>query len=285
MFKINPHSAVVAVCILSLLCLGNKVNAQKKKADVIKPDVNPILIPIPSSEPKVELGYLRVKKSNVSAAVSVVGEKSIDELMAVSIDALLQGQAAGMQVTNVSGAPGSGALTTIRGASTLHAGTLPLYIVDGIPVKTYRFINPLGRNADNNPLADINPGDIASITVLKDAQATALYGMRGANGVVIVTTTGGTAGKTYLDFSAYSGIMTAPKQLAVLNADEYRDYIIEKETARGLSQSEIANGVGRYLLMMTPEDQVQRYNNNTNWQNEVLGNGAINNYHLRLRGG
>src|ERR1044072_7353524 len=129
MFKIKPHSAVVAVCILSLLCLSNKVNAQKKKADVIKPDVKPILIPIPSSEPKVELGYLRVKKSNVSAAVSVVGEKSIDELMAVSIDALLQGQAAGMQVTNVSGwAPGSGALTSIRGASTLHAGTLPLYI-------------------------------------------------------------------------------------------------------------------------------------------------------------
>ncbi|MCS3795044.1 SusC/RagA family TonB-linked outer membrane protein [Niastella sp. OAS944] len=285
MFKINPHSAVVAVCILSLLCLSNKVNAQKKKADEIKPDVNPILIPIPSSEPKVELGYLRVKKSNVSAAVSVVGEKSIDELMAVSIDALLQGQAAGMQVTNVSGAPGSGALTTIRGASTLHAGTLPLYIVDGIPVKTYRFINPLGRNVDNNPLADINPGDIASITVLKDAQATALYGMRGANGVVVVTTTGGTAGKTYLDFSAYSGIISAPKQLAVLNADEYRDYIIEKETARGLSQSEITNGVGRYLLMMTPENQLQRYNNNTKWQNEVLGNGAINNYHLRLRGG
>jgi TonB-linked SusC/RagA family outer membrane protein len=292
MFKINPHSAVVAICILSLVCVSNPVAAQKKTggkkgkpnstADSI---AKRILIIIPPLEPKVELGYMRVKKNDLTAAVSVVEKKSLDEGMAVSTDALLQGQAAGMQVTNVSGAPGSGALTTIRGASTLHAGTLPLYIVDGIPVKTYRFISPLGKNADNNPLADINPGDIASITVLKDAQATALYGMRGANGVVVITTTGGTAGKTDLDFYAYTGIMSAPKQLPVLNADDYRAYILEKEIARGVSQGEIASGVGRYLLVSTPDDQLQRYDNNTNWQQEVLGKGAFNNYHLRLRGG
>lgn len=292
MFKINPRSAFIAGCMLSLLCVSNKVEAQKKTVSkkgkpALKIDTvsKPSLIIIPPLEPRQEVGYMRIKKNEVSAAMSVVVKKSVDELLAVSIDALLQGQAAGMQVTNVSGAPGSGALTTIRGASTLHAGTLPLYIIDGIPVKTYRFINPLGRNVDNNPLADINPGDIASITVLKDAQATALYGMRGANGVIVVTTTGGTAGKTYLDFSAYTGIMSAPKQLPVLNADEYRAYILEKETARGVSQGEIANGVGRYLLVSTPDDQLQRYDNNTNWQDEVLKNGAYNNYHLRLRGG
>src|SRR5262245_26541695 len=115
MLKIKPHSAVVAIC---LLYLSNTVNAQKKNTDT------------------------------ATAAVSIVEKKNIEELIPVSIDALLQGQAAGMQVTNVSGAPGSGALTTIRGVSTLHAGTLPLYIVDGIPVKTYRFGNPLGKNAD-----------------------------------------------------------------------------------------------------------------------------------------
>lgn len=292
MFKINPRSAFIGVCIVSLLCVSNKAEAQKKTVSkkgkpTLKIDTvsKPSLIIIPPLEPRQEVGYMRIKKNEVSAAMSVVEKKNVDELLAVSIDALLQGQAAGMQVTNVSGAPGSGALTTIRGASTLHAGTLPLYIVDGIPVKTYRFINPLGRNVDNNPLADINPGDIASITVLKDAQATALYGMRGANGVIVVTTTGGTAGKTYLDFSAYTGIMSAPKQQPVLNADEYRAYILEKETARGVSQGEIANGVGRYLLVSTPDDQLQRYDNNTNWQDEVLKNGAYNNYHLRLRGG
>lgn len=244
----------------------------------------PVIMP-QSSAPKLDVGYTKLKRTELSAAISTVEESAIKELIPVSIDALLQGQAAGVQVTNVSGAPGTGALTTIRGASTLHAGAMPLYIVDGIPVKTYRFINPLAKNVDNNPLADINPDDIASITVLKDAQATAIYGMRGANGVVIITTSGGTAGKTYLDFSAYSGITTAPKPIPVLDADDYREYILEKEAARGLSPDAIANGIGRYLLLSTPEDQLQRYNNNTNWQDELLRNGAFNNYHLKLRGG
>jgi TonB-linked SusC/RagA family outer membrane protein len=293
--------------MLCLVCASNRTNAQKKTTPpatprsgakpatktvvkplgkpVVKPVAQTVPLPLPATEPKVDLGYISVRKNEVVAAVSVVDEKSLNELMPVSIDALLQGQAAGMQVTNVSGAPGSGALTTIRGASTINGGTLPLYIVDGIPVKTYRFLNPLAKNIDNNPLADINPDDIASVTVLKDAQATALYGMRGANGVVIITTTGGTAGKTYLDFSANTGIVSGPKNLSVLNAGEYRAYILEKEAARGLTPEAIANGVGKYLLVSTPADQLQRYNNNTDWQDEVERRGAFNNYHLRLRGG
>jgi TonB-linked SusC/RagA family outer membrane protein len=285
MFKINPRLVVVSVCMLCLIGVSNRTNAQKKTTPsatprpgakpvtktVVKPIGKPVVksvntgvpLPLPQLEPKIDLGYISVNKKEAVAAVSVVAEKSLDELIPVSIDALLQGQAAGMQVTNVSGAPGSGALTIIRGASSMNAGTLPLYIVDGIPVKTYRFLNPLAKNIDNNPLADINPDDIASVTVLKDAQATALYGMRGANGVVIITTTGGTAGKTYLDFSAYTGIMSAPKTIPVLNAGEYR----------------------AYLPGVTPTDPLERYNNNTDWQDEILRRGTFNNYHLRLRGG
>ena len=308
MFKINPRSVVVVMGLAGLLITGDRANAQQKPANknskpqaapaakpktvvkpvgkpVVKPVTKPAPLPVPPTEPKVDLGYINIKKTESVAAVSVVNGKGINELIPVSIDALLQGQAAGVQVTNVSGAPGSGALTNIRGASSLNAGTLPLYIVDGIPVKTYRFQNPIGKNVDNNPLADINPDDIASVTVLKDAQATALYGMRGANGVVIITTTGGTAGKTYLDFSAYTGVMLAPKKQSVLNADEYRAYILEKETARGLTPGDIANGVGKYLLVSTPADQAERYNNNTDWQDEITRRGAFNNYHLRLRGG
>src|SRR5688572_6572102 len=120
MFKINPQSAVVAICILSLLCVTHPVAAQKKTGGKKgKPNAaadsiaQPVLITIPPLEPGVDVGYMRVKKSEVTAAVSVVEKKSLDEGIAVSIDGLLQGQAAGMQVTNVSGAPGSGALTTI----------------------------------------------------------------------------------------------------------------------------------------------------------------------------
>src|SRR4029077_9486432 len=105
----------------------------------------------------------------------------------------------------------------------------------------------------------IDPQDIASITILKDGHATALYGMRGANGVVIINTYGGTSGKTDLDFSGYTGVMRAPEPLSVLDADGYREYIIEKEKARGLSQTDINNGAGRYLLLSTPASQVERY--------------------------
>lgn len=261
---------------------GNKAFARQNKpltAAALDSIIN--IKPIES----VNIGYISPRRTNITGAISVVLERRIKDFAAVSIDALLQGQAAGVRVVNVSGAPGSGALVNIRGVSTLNAGSLPLYIVDGIPVKAYRFSGALARNADNNPLADINPDDIASITVLKDANATAMYGMRGANGVVVITTYGGTSGKTYLDFSGYSGVMRAPEPLSVLDADEYREYILEKERARGLSEDDINKGIGRYLLLSTPAGQTERYNNNTNWQKEALRTGRFNNYHLTLRGG
>jgi TonB-linked SusC/RagA family outer membrane protein len=281
MYKIANYLLGPFLLITSAAGL-NKTFAQQRKgmsAAVLDSIIN--IKPIES----VNLGYTTPKRPQVTGAVSVVDENRIKGLAPVSIDALLQGQAAGVRVVNVSGAPGAGALVAIRGVSTFNAGAQPLYIIDGIPVKTYRFKGALAKNADNNPLADINPDDIASITVLKDAQATALYGMRGANGVIVVTTYGGTSGKTYLDFSGYTGVMRAPEPLSVLDADQYKDYIIEKEQARGLSQTAINNGIGRYLLLSTPASQVERYNNNTNWQDEALQAGRFNNYHLTLRGG
>lgn len=269
--------------MFGLICLTFMAKAQKRPTTNRK-KTNTVVqqLPVDSS---INIGYLKQNKTAITGAVSVVQYSKLSELVPVSIDARLQGQVAGMQVTNVSGAPGSGALATIRGVSTINAGALPLYVIDGIPLKTYRFNNPLTKNVDNNPLADINPEDIASVTVLKDAQATALYGMRGSNGVVIITTSGGTAGKTYLDFSGYTGVMSAPERLPVLNADQYRSFILEKEQSRGLSQSAIANGIGRYLLVSTPSNQIERYNNNTNWQDELTKRGVYNDYHLKLRGG
>jgi TonB-linked SusC/RagA family outer membrane protein len=232
----------------------------------------------------VSVGYSSIPRANLAGSVSIVEEARIKELNGVSITALLQAQAAGVKVVNTSGAPGSGALTIIRGVSTLNAGTAPLYIIDGIPVKSDRF-RSLAHNVDNDPLADINPQDISSISILKDGQATSMYGMRGANGVIIINTYGGTSGKTYLDLSSYVGVTQSPKSLPVLDADEYRAYILEKERARGLSPAQINDGIGRYLLLSTPADQVQRYNNNTDWQDDALDNGMYSDFHLNLRGG
>jgi TonB-dependent starch-binding outer membrane protein SusC len=281
MYKTTNYLRCLFLLIMGAACLNKTIAQQRAPLTAAALDSIINIKPIES----VHLGYTSPKRPQVIGAVSVVNENRIKDLAPVSIDALLQGQAAGVRVVNSSGAPGAGALVQIRGVSTFNAGIQPLYIVDGIPVKTYRFSGALARNADNNPLADLNPDDIASITVLKDAHATAMYGMRGANGVIIINTYGGTSGKTYLDFSGYTGVMRAPEPMSVLDADQYRAYIIEKEQARGLSQTDINNGVGRYLLLSTPASQVERYNNNTKWQDDALQTGRFNNYHLTLRGG
>lgn len=292
MFKLKLQSITVLAGICSLVCLGYIAAAQQKpvkkpvaKKTASKVPVKKLSIPELPADSGINIGYSKKNKQAILGSVSVVPENKIRELAAVSVDVLLQGQVAGMQVTNVSGASGSGALANIRGASTINGGTLPLYIVDGIPVRTYRFANSLAKNADNNPLADLNPMDIATVTVLKDAHATSLYGIRGSNGVVVVNTSGGTAGQTYLNFSAYTGIMNTARELSVLDANNYRDFVLEKERAKGQSEQDIANGIGRFVLFSTPADQIERYNNNTNWQDVVSKQGYYNNYHLKLRGG
>jgi TonB-dependent starch-binding outer membrane protein SusC len=280
MIKLTSFLPVRFMLIVCLAASG-KIIGQTPSAKLSSPKDS--LVEVKPVE-YVNVGYSSVPRANLAGAVSVVDEGSIKELTGVSINALLQGQAAGVKVVNTSGAPGSGGILTIRGINTINGGTAPLYIIDGIPVKTSRF-RSLAHNVDNDPLADINPQDIASISILKDGQATAMYGMRGSNGVIIINTYGGTSGKTYLDISSFVGITQAPKELPVLDADGYRAYTLAKERARGFSQTQINNGIGRYLLLSTPPDQVERYNNNTDWQEEAFEKGMYSDFHLNLRGG
>jgi TonB-dependent starch-binding outer membrane protein SusC len=282
-YKLNLFALAAAMAAVTLASAPGQVQAQERPKPVVPADTTKKNLPLPGTD--VNLGYITINSNSSTGAISVLSAGKIDEQARVSADLLLQGQAAGVQVINSSGAAGAGALLNIRGMTTLNAGSFPLYIVDGIPVKSARLVNPIGRNADNNPLADLNPLDIARITVLKDAQATAAYGMRGANGVVLIDTYGGTTGKTLLDFSAFSGVMSAPETPSVFSAAGYRPYIIEKELARGLTQQQVNSGVGRYLLLSTPPSQVQRYNNDTDWQDLVTRNSLYNDYHFNLRGG
>jgi len=231
----------------------------------------------------VNIGYTTINKHYITGSnAHFLTDNHSKDLVTMSPNNLLQGQLSGVKAINTSA---TSAFLTIRGNASFNAGSTPLYIVDGIPIKVNRFANSLALNVDNDPLSDLHPEDIESITVLKDAQATAIYGTRGANGVVLITTNGGTTGKTYLDVTAYTGFINSPKQISVLDSAQYRNYIIAKEKASGISDAGIANGVGKYLLLSTPASQVERYNNNTNWQNEVLKSGMLNNFHLTLRGG
>lgn len=276
--KINSSSAI-AVFLLGLVAYSGNLAAQVP----VKQDTT--IVPAPLTSVYINNGYIGLRKTDVIGAITYVPDSRFSQLAHVSITSLLQGQVPGLKVVNTSGSPGSGALLNIRGVSTFNAGNTPLFILDGIPIKADRFSNAMTRNSDNDPLADINPSDIASVTVLKDAASTSLYGMRGANGVVIVNTYGGTNGKTLLDFSGFSGIVDTPPHQSVFNAAQYRSFMLEKEKLRGLSDAQINNGVGRYLLTSTPANQVQRYNNDTDWQDEVTRKGVYNDYHLNLRGG
>jgi TonB-dependent starch-binding outer membrane protein SusC len=277
MIKSNAY-VMGGLLFFALASASNELAAQTTKSAILDSFINVQPVEV------INNGYMTIERKNVTGAISTVKESRIKEMAGTSINSLLQGQAAGVRVTSTSGQPGSGALINIRGAATINGGTDPLYIVDGIPLKVSRF-RALAGNIDHDPLTDINPQDIESITILKDAQGTALYGMRGANGVIIIKTYGGTAGKTYLDFSANMGFIEAPDHYPVFDANQYKEYILEKERARGLSDAQIASGVGRYLLVSTPQDQVERYNNNTDWQDEVYKRGLYSDYHLTLRGG
>lgn len=175
----------------------------------------------------VVIGYGTVKKSDLTGSVTSVKAEDFNKGIVVAPDQLIQGKVAGVQIINNSGQPGSETTVRIRGNSSVRTGNQPLYVVDGVPLDG-RSARPgvtagdLGNTPNANPLNFINPNDIASIDVLKDASATAIYGSRGANGVVIITTKKGRSGDPAIDFNFSTGVSNILKKYDVLTGDEYR---------------------------------------------------------------
>jgi TonB-dependent SusC/RagA subfamily outer membrane receptor len=136
----------------------------------------------------VVVGYGVQRKKEVTGSIAQVTAKQITGIQTPSFEAALQGQAAGVQVSQSSGVAGAGSLIRVRGVASVSAGGDPLYVVDGIPITQEYFLRGNSGAMNNNPLATINPNDIESIEILKDAAATGIYGSRGANGVILITT-------------------------------------------------------------------------------------------------
>lgn len=199
----------------------------------------------------VVIGYGSQEKKDLTGAVSVVSSKEIANRPIVNLGEALQGQAAGVDVTSNSGKPGAGLTIRVRGSSSISAGNDPLYVVDGIPM---------------TDISTINPDDIQSISVLKDAASASIYGTRAANGVVVITTKKGKAGQSNINFSAYYGITSPTKMLPVLNAKEYQDYANEQKGSQVITDS-----------------MVQA--NNINWPDQVFRQGYQQNYQLAFSGG
>ncbi|MDV6166882.1 TonB-dependent receptor [Flavobacterium sp. DG1-102-2] len=176
------------------------------------------------------VGYGKQSKKDVTGAVTQLNEEQFRQGVNTSADQLLQGKVAGVRVVQTSGEPGAGVNVTIRGVGSIRSGSTPLFVVDGVPLSNDD-VSPSGTNvgfgasAAKNPLNFLNTSDIESISVLKDASAAAIYGARGSNGVVIVTTKKGRTGKATFTADSYLGFSTLAHKLDLLNAKEYREAI------------------------------------------------------------
>jgi len=214
----------------------------------------------------VVIGYGVAKKSDLTGSVASVNEKNFNKGLVTAPDQLIQGKIPGVQVINNSGQPGGATTVRIRGNSSIRTGNQPLFVVDGIQqlgASTQPGTNAggLGSTAPSNPLNYINPADIESIEVLKDASATAIYGSRGANGVILITTKRAKTGAPSVDFTTYVGGSSILKSYDVLDGDEYRS---------ALSQYGINTG---------------DYGDNVDALSEVLRTGIVQNHSMTISGG
>lgn len=169
----------------------------------------------------VVIGYGTQKKANVSGALSSMRNTNLDERPITRVDQALVGQLAGVNVKQNSGLPGKAFSVQVRGTASISAGNEPLYVIDGFPLALNSSNASTGNYSQGNPLDNINPADIESIDVLKDAAAAAIYGSRATNGVVIITTKHGKSGKPKISFNNSFGYNAASKQLDMLNGDEW----------------------------------------------------------------
>ncbi|MBL7828118.1 MAG: SusC/RagA family TonB-linked outer membrane protein [Saprospiraceae bacterium] len=214
----------------------------------------------------VVIGYGVAKKSDLTGSVASVNEKNFNKGLVTAPDQLIQGKIPGVQVINNSGQPGGATTVRIRGNSSIRAGQQPLYVVDGIQqlgASNKPGLNTpgLGNSAGSNPLNYLNPNDIESIEVLKDASATAIYGSRGANGVVLITTKRAKSGVPTIDFNTYVGGSSILKKYDVLSGDEYR---------AALSQYGLTGG---------------NYGTSTDAFSEILRTGLVQNHGVTISGG
>ncbi|MDR3217764.1 MAG: TonB-dependent receptor, partial [Dysgonamonadaceae bacterium] len=227
-----------------------------------------------------------VKKSDLTGSVTSINAKTLTESRLNSFSEAMQGRVAGVRVNSQSGEPGADINIQIRGANSINAGTQLLYVIDGIPMDVNAgevASSSVGGTTTYNPLSIIAPGDIESMEILKDASATAIYGARGANGVVIITTKSGKFNtKTKITANASYGWSQYTNGYNMLNAQEYVDYRHElAPTDAAYRQEVVVNGVTEYI----PLDISSTNYANHNWQNELFRQGAIGKFDLQLQGG
>lgn len=213
----------------------------------------------------VAVGYGTMKRSDITGSVVSVKAEDMEQTSAATMDQMLQGRAAGLTMTSNSGAAGSSTSIQIRGVNSLNSSNEPVYVIDGSIVRS-----EAGQDTYSNPLDGLNPNDIESIEILKDASATAIYGAQAANGVIIVNMKKGKEGAPKISFKATAGFSNLPKKLDVMNLRQMAAYI----TDLGISESSEGYLANPELL-----------GEGTDWQDAMFRTGVRQEYNLSVRGG
>ena len=248
-----PSNATLNISYVGYVPQNIKVNGQSNINVTLKEDAQML-------NDVVVVGYGTMKKSDISGSVATVNKEQMERKVPVNIAQALQGAAAGVMVTNQDGAPGTKSAIRIRGIGTINGDAQPLYVVDGVQV---------GTNADF-----VNPADIESIEILKDASATAIYGSAGANGVIMVTTKHGQKGKMNINITGDWGLQTLPYKLETLKGDDYARSIRESKANDGQTLnnqiwSEVYDGKRNYI----------------DWQDQMYRTGIRQQYGISANGG
>ena len=211
----------------------------------------------------VAIGYATVKKNDATGSVTAIKPEKLNKGLTTNAQDMITGKIAGVVVTSGGGTPGGGSTIRIRGGSSLNASNDPLIVIDGLAMDNE------GIKGVANPLSTINPNDIESFTVLKDASATAIYGSRGSNGVILITTKKGEKGsKPRISYDGNVNISTIGKYVDVMTGDEYRDYVT-KLYGKG---SDAYNNLGEA-------------NTNTNWQSQIYQTAIGHDHNVNITGG
>ncbi|HEX5170814.1 MAG TPA: TonB-dependent receptor [Cyclobacteriaceae bacterium] len=225
----------------------------------------------------VVIGYGEAKKEDLTGAIANISSKDFNKGVLTSPQDLLVGKIAGVAITSNSGAPGSGSTIRIRGGSSLSASNDPLIVIDGYPVSDNTA--PGAPNGISNPLSALNPNDIESVTVLKDASATAIYGSRAANGVVIITTKKGAEGKIKLSYNGTVSVSEPIKYIDVMSGDEYRDLIDQLQATGNFG---ITDQAKTFLGTASTDWQREIFHNAVSHDHNLSASGSIGNLPYRI---
>jgi len=215
----------------------------------------------------VVVGYGTMKRADLTGSVASVNEDAINKSVPTSIDQVLQGRAAGVQVQTNTGTPGGSSTIRIRGTNSLNATSQPIFVIDGVIIDSSS-----SDNGDSNPLASINPSDIETMDILKDASATAIYGSRASNGVIMITTKHGHEGISTITYDGYAGWQEMPKKLDVMNLREYAEHY------NAIADAEIKSASSTFV-------RPDLLGKGTDWQDALFRHALMTNHNISIAGG